>query len=259
MDINEFRLINVFTGEQALGNQCCVLRLEDLSNTSLLQQIAADFNLPATAFIQKVTANNYKIRWFAPLTEIELCGHGALAATHALKPTLNLSEVKLAYSGGEIIGKINTNTVSLKTSGFESEEVPVPDAVQQGFNEKVKNYYVSEGKHLVLLNDEESVAQMQPNWDALRAIDTFAYAVTAPSKEVDFVSRTFLPFIPELEDHATGSSHLVLAPFWANRLSKTELIARQLSKRGGEMICKIDNDLVEIEAQCVVFGKGNLL
>ena len=256
---NEFELINVFTSEKARGNQCCVLQLNDLSDSDNLLRIAQDFEFPATAFIKPISDGVYQTRWFAKEKEIGLCGHGSMATAWALKDQLKEgSSLTLKYKDGQIILKLEGNQVSLSAEAIPVTEVAIPEAIQTGFHNKVISYLTSENKHLVVLESATQVAQMKPDWEALRTLDTFAYALTATGTDVDFVSRTLLPFIDKLEDQATGSSHLSLVPYWAQKLGKQELTAFQLSERGGALTCEIDQHKVTLKARCSTFGNGTI-
>jgi PhzF family phenazine biosynthesis protein len=259
MKENEFVLINVFTSEKARGNQCCVVQLNDLSDTEKLLRIAQDFEFPATAFIKPVGELVYETRWFAKEQEIDLCGHGSIATAWALKEVLKEGKVlTLKYGKGEIKLSFTGDEVLLSAPSILAVESQIPEAVQKGFNEKVVAYLPSENKHLVVLENAKEVEQMQPNWEALRTVDTFAYALTAPGIGVDFVSRTLLPFIDKLEDQATGSSQLTLAPYWSARLDKKTLSAHQLSERGGALTCEVNENKVTLKARCSTFGKGTI-
>lgn len=255
----EFKLINVFTSATARGNQCCVLMLNDLSDEQRLLNIAQDFDFPATAFIKRMDDGIYQTRWFAKEKEIQLCGHGAIATAWALKDELGEEQsLSLQYNHGSLVLSFENAQVCLSSEAIVAEEAAIPDAVQKGFNGLVKGYFPSSNKHLVLLEKVSQVAEMKPDWEALRTLDTFAYSITAAGQDCDFVSRTLLPFIEKLEDQATGSSHLTLAPFWAERLHKSVLHAKQVSARGGELMCEVQNQNVILKAHCQSFGKGQI-
>src|SRR5690606_9076094 len=115
-------------------------------------------------------------------------------------------------------------------------EEPVPDLLPQALGIALKGYFVTSNKHIVLAEREVDIHKMKPDFSLLRTSKTFGYAVTAPGEKVDFVSRTLVPHVQQLEDHATGSSHAALVPFWSKRLNKDRLIAHQLSPRGGKFV-----------------------
>lgn len=261
MAANEFFLLNAFTGDNALGNQACVMFVDSLDDTAALQRLAADFNMPATTFLTP-HRGGFNVRWFAPDQEIELCGHGTVAATWVLTQIMGKpAPIRYNCSLGEISGEKEGDRVVIQADAIPCMASAIPEAVLKGFHYKPTAYYVSANKHLVLFSSEEEVRSMKPDWDTLRTSDTFSYAITAPSATgpYDFVSRVILPHISALEDQATGSAHLVLAPFWGARLGKTQLHAFQASARGGEMHCTLIEGRVRLSARCRPFAHGKLI
>lgn len=254
-------MVNAFTGEHAKGNQCCVLFIDDMENTAMLRQMAEDFNLPATTFLKRISEDTFQVRWFAPVGEIDLCGHGTIAATWVLNRCYGLNvPVVFQYSEGTLIGTASADGVFIEGDAIPCSESTIPDHITKGFHGLARAYFKSDGKHLVLFDTEQVIRAMKPDWTALRASNVFSYAITAQGDEVDFVSRVLLPHLPFLEDHATGSSHMVLAPFWSEKLNKSELLARQLSQRGGEMTCTFPSEnRVKLLANCKIFGRGSIM
>jgi len=260
MLLDEFYLINAFTGSKALGNQACVLFVDDLSNDDHLQRLAANFNLPATTFIKRESENTFSVRWFAPMAEIHLCGHGTIAATWAVyQEDPGLTNIIFNYKNGILEGSVSDGKVELKGDGIPAVETPIPDHVNRGFQGKAIAYFNTSNKDIVVFEHEREVVEMQPNWAVLRSSSTFGYILTAKSFSYDFVSRVMLPHLSFLEDQATGSAHLVLSPFWADRLQRSTMKAYQASERGGEVECVIEDGHVTLKAACKVFGKGNLV
>jgi PhzF family phenazine biosynthesis protein len=238
-----FAIINVFSNSitNALGNPSAVILLEEHMSEDKLQSIATELNQPATTFLWKTEKKNeFQIRWFAPDAEIGLCGHGAMAATVFLSnhfPELNDGDgFKLLKNNTIIEAGINSKNdhfIILENIARSHQQTP-PEGLEQALGQKVVEYYATENKHIVLLKNEESLAGMKPDFEALRKIDVFGYSVTAPSsKKDDFVCRTLVPHVQQLEDHATGSTQAVLVDFWAKKLAKSNLQSRQLSPRGG--------------------------
>lgn len=257
-----FYLLNVFTGQKALGNPCCVLFLEDLQDGPKLHGIAKNFNQPATAFVRNRGNDEVDIRWFAPESEIDLCGHGALAATQViLSGNPSQDSVVMHYGNGQLEGKREGGLVSILGDAIPCSEASIPDWLTGGFGEDVIGYFPSANKHIVVLREESAVVSMQPNWKPLIASGVFSFAVTARSERegVDFVSRVFLPQLDMKEDQATGSAHMVLAPYWSKVLGKNQLNAFQASARGGRMTCTVKGDRVKLTAACTPFGEGRMI
>lgn len=253
----QFQLLNVFTGPAARGNPCCVLAVDSLEDSAALQHLAADFNQPATAFVRARDDGGHDIRWFAAERELMLCGHGAAGAGLALTNG-DGDCVALHYAGGVLQLAREAGRMALSAPGIPARPAPVPAAVQAGLHGAAIGYFVTGDKDIVLLADAPGVGELVPDWDALATGECFGYSVTAPGIDCDFVSRVLLPRMAQREDQATGSAHLALAPFWAGRLGRAQLHARQLSARGGDLHCRVEGDTVTLLARCDTFAGGQL-
>ncbi|WP_296622443.1 PhzF family phenazine biosynthesis protein [Marivirga sp.] len=238
-----FAIINVFSKSaiNALGNPSAVILLDNKLSDDKLQSIATELNQPATTFLWETDKENeFLIRWFAPDAEIGLCGHGAMAASVFLSdqfPELasdngfKLLKNNITIEAG--LNSENKHFIVLDNIRRSNQQTP-PEGLERALGQKILEYYPTENKHIVLLENEQSMAKMKPDFEALRKIDVFGYSVTAPSSQKDdFVCRTLVPHVQQLEDHATGSTQAVLVDFWSEKLSKQELESRQLSPRGG--------------------------
>ena len=239
------KLISVFCeGSSFLGNIAAVIELEKAIETKEMQAIARDLNQPATTFIIPEKNGEKYIRWFAPDAEIPLCGHG-LAAAVAYYIELGQKMVSFNYSKGKVSGKSFRDgfEINIKKGSYLKEETP--NGLEEYLGADIIEHYSSTDKNIVLLKDEKTLKELKPNFSALAKLKPFGYAVTAPSDHVDFVSRTLVPKVQQLEDHATGSSHTVLVPFWAEKLGKNQLKTYQLSPRGGAFNCLVnDNEVI---------------
>jgi PhzF family phenazine biosynthesis protein len=258
-----FSLISVFTGpkENFRGNTAVVVLLDKEISESQMQQIAEDFNQPATTYIRKSEFENiYHIRWFAPDMEIGLCGHGTIAATAFLADDRANQSFTFLYKDGKLSGGTDSKGMcSIVLNAIYSEELPeIPETLKNALNIPIAGLYKTSDKYLVLTETEEHVKNMKPDFSLLKQLDIFGYAVTAKGNEYDFVSRTLVPHVQQLEDPATGSSHAALVPFWAERLSKRKLKAVQLSKRGGKFYCEIQDEMVTLKGFTAPLAEGVL-
>ena len=261
-----YKLIAVFDSpDQGFrGNTSVVIHLDDAPKNSAMAQIAADFNQPATTFLWDAgQKGHYQVRWFAPDAEIGLCGHGSLAAFAFLGEVVNeMKELHLHYPNGIIKG---ARIEEKKSAWMELEpipvqkELPVPELLKAGLGVNISAYYFTDNKNLVLLESEADLREMKPDFATLRKMDTFGYAVTAPGDHVDFVSRTLVPHVQQLEDHATGSSHAILMPYWAAKFGKESLKAHQLSRRGGEFYGSYRGGNVKLQGHYSVIAQGELI
>jgi len=254
-----FSLIQVFDNptENMRGNTSTVLLMDSALPDDTMQKIAADFNQPATTFLWPAEdEGDYYVRWFAPDSEIGLCGHGSLAAT----AFLGKKKVNLLYRQGAITGLYKENgecSLILDPIGNQGEASP-PMSLEPGLGIPIKGYYTTNNKQIVLVESEEALRFMRPDFAKLRESEVFGYTVTAPGDKVDFVSRTLVPHVQQLEDPATGSSHAALTPFWSEKLGKTKMTAHQLSKRGGLFNCEMKEGKVILSGNHSVLAIGEL-
>lgn len=245
------------------GNTATVVLLDHEMTSSSMQRIAEEFQQPATTFLWPADVkNSYHVRWFAPDAEIELCGHGSLAAIAYLRAETgpDIIPVSLHYKRGTIkVWKTKNEDYTISLAPISViEEITPPDGLAEALGLSIEGYFSTNDKYIVLVKDATSVINMQPDFVALRKFDVFAYAVTARGSETDFVSRTFVPHVQQLEDPATGSSHAALAPFWANIIQKNTLTALQCSQRGGFFHCNVSNGQVTLTGKGHVFANGNV-
>jgi predicted PhzF superfamily epimerase YddE/YHI9 len=253
-----FKIISVFIAPELgfKGNTSAVVKLDKPKAAEYMQQVAADLNQPATTFLWKQN-DKLKVRWFAPDDEIGLCGHGTLAALAFIDQE---KEIELHYNDGVISGnKYSDNRYVMALGAISSSEAGNPDqAIVKGLSTDIKGYFSNKNKNIVLLSDETTIRQLKPDFGILKNMNPFGIIVTAPGDNVDFVSRTFVPKVQQLEDHATGSSHAALIPFWASKLGKTKMTAYQLSPRGGKFVCELNGDKVLLSGEARTVAEGFL-
>jgi len=253
-------IISVFTAKNLgyEGNPAAVVLTRKPLEDQEMQQQAAKLGIPATSYIFIDKNENCHVRWFAPDEEINLCGHGAAAAGIFLSKYLKKPEITLHYKGGEIIVKVSKDTFSMRLEAIPVlkllPECPLP--LKEGLGIPILAIYETGNKHLILTDSESSVKNMNPDFKRLRDSEIFGYAITAPGDKVDFVSRTLIPHVSQLEDFATGSSHAMLVPFWSDKLNKSEMVADQLSKRGGRFISSISGNEVVLSGEFEMHESG---
>ncbi|MEX0884588.1 MAG: PhzF family phenazine biosynthesis protein [Cyclobacteriaceae bacterium] len=245
----EYAVIAVFTSPKLgfKGNPAAVVDLSKPLSGKVMQEIASGINLPATSFIHTDEAGKHHVSWFAPDQEIGLCGHGAAAAGIFLGSKLKKESITLYYNKGEISVILDKGFKMVLNSILLKKRIEVPQAIAEGLGIPILEMWETDNKHFILTDKESSVKNIEPDFDRLRDSNIFGYAVTAPGDMVDFVSRTFVPHVQQLEDHATGSSHAILVPFWAQKLGKRELVSHQLSSRGGLFKSTFENDRLTLQ------------
>lgn len=253
--------INTFVNSLFKGNPAAVCLLDKWLPDETLQTIAIENNLPVTAFLVP-HASEFSIRWFTPDYELNLCGHGTLAAAFVIfnylkysESTLNLLSIKAGLLNVQRQGDF----ITLNFPAKEMVVIPTPEAVASGLGASPTAAYQQDSERIILIFDnEEIIKNLQPNISILKMLPYRGIVVTAPGKTADFVSRTFYPHKTTVEDQVTGASHTLLVPYWSKRLNKIKLQAHQISSRGGELICEYRNQQVSISGKAVLYLKGDI-
>jgi PhzF family phenazine biosynthesis protein len=254
--------VDAFTDKLFGGNPAAVIPLNEWLDPSLMQQIALENNLSETVFIVSAVTKDadYEIRWFTPEVEINLCGHATQAAAYILFNHLNFDKPEISFSSLSGILKVTreADLICMDFPSWKPERLDIyPDELSTILdNTEIVGVY----KHrdlLVELMHEDAVKNCNPDFSLMKKhIDKMI--ITAPGKNVDFVSRFFAPGAGIDEDPVTGSAHSQLIPFWAEKLGKNDLHALQLSKRGGELWCEQKGDRVIMKGKAVFYMKGEI-
>ena len=254
-----YYVVDAFTDALFKGNPAGVCLLEDWPEDELMQNIAFENNLAETAFLVK-QEGDYALRWFTPVTEVDLCGHATLASACALMTRAHKSMQKVCFhtQSGELFVRREGNLFAMDFPRRMPVPCDAPKGIEAALGVKAIETHLARDL-FVLAENEDAVKNARPDFVKLSAIDGFlGFCVTAKGKDVDFVSRFFAPGAGIDEDPVTGSAHSALIPFWAERLGKTEMTARQLSKRGGTLYCKDLLNRVEIKGAATVYLEGEI-
>jgi PhzF family phenazine biosynthesis protein len=255
--------VDAFTDRLFGGNPAAVCPLEQWPDSRIMQNIAAENNLSETAFFVK-KGPGFEIRWFTPTVEVNLCGHATLASAHVILNHLDFKEEPIIFQSmsGELKVSKSGELLTLDfpaTPPEPLEQVPC----QWGSALNKEPYALYKSRDLVgLYESEDEVLAIKPDFEALSevltTVECLGMVITAPGKQVDFVSRFFAPLAGINEDPVTGSAHTTLIPFWAGKLNKNKLHAFQLSKRKGELFCQLAGDRVLISGKAVTYLKGEI-
>ena len=250
--------IDAFTSRLFGGNPAAVVILKEWLPDAVLQAVAAENNLSETAFVVP-RENTSLLRWFTPTIEVDLCGHATLAAGHVLLNYIYPAVRKVSFStqSGVLHVTREGQRLSLDFPARPGKRIDVSDALSAALGATPREAYLARDL-LAVFDTEATVRNLRPDFDRIAALDAFAVIVSAPGNEVDFVSRFFTPRGGIDEDPATGSSHCTLTPYWAARLGKTSLAARQLSSRGGELHCELHGERVLISGHTVEYLHGEI-
>jgi PhzF family phenazine biosynthesis protein len=250
--------VDAFTDRLFGGNPAAVVVLEQWLPDDVLASIAAENNLAETAYVI-LNADPMPLRWFTPKVEVDLCGHATLATADVLFRHRYPERESLSFQtrSGRLTVSRKGELLSMDFPSRPGKPIESSDEVAAGLGRRPQETYLA--RDLMAVYERESdVRELEPDLERIWAIDAFAIIVTAPGTEVDFVSRFFSPRAGIPEDPVTGSSHCTLIPYWAKRLGKTKLVARQLSRRGGELHCELRGDRVEIAGRAVEYLRGEI-
>jgi PhzF family phenazine biosynthesis protein len=230
---------------------------------AVMQSIAAENNLPETAFVLR-GREHLELRWFTPAVEVDLCGHATLAAAHVLfahtrAPSgASVARIEFQSKSGPLAVERDGELLVLDFPSRPAAACEAPEALVRGLGSAPLEVLGSRD-YLCVYAREEDVASLRPDMSLLAGLDRFGVIATAPgSGAVDFVSRFFAPGEGIPEDPVTGSAHCTLIPYWAKRLGKTKLSARQVSARGGELACELAGDRVRIGGRAVTYLRGEI-
>ncbi len=251
---------DAFSGRLFSGNPAGVVPLEEWLDEEIMQRIAMENNLAETAFFVP-HGDGYHIRWFTPEVEVDLCGHATLATAHVIFSHLGYigSEIKFSSRSGPLRVFREGKRYVLDFPADEFDPAEMPDGMQEALGGKDPMFcYMGKTDYMVVYEKQSDIEQMKPDFAKLAKFKARGIIVTAPGEWVDFVSRFFAPQVGVNEDPVTGSAHTTLIPYWSRQLAKTELTARQLSRRGGDVFCRNRGSRVEIAGEATTYLEGEL-
>lgn len=255
----KYYVVDAFADIPFHGNPAGVCLLDECIEDVVMQQIAFENNLAETAFLLKHNGY-YDLRWFTPKVEIDLCGHATLGSAFTLMNYVDpsLKHVDFHTKSGLLSVTRTGDTYMMDFPSRKAIPCIKPTVLEEALGVNVMATFQSRDL-LVLLESESEVANLHPDLSLLAEVkNSFAIIVTAKSSSCDFVSRFFAPNAGINEDPVTGSSHCTLIPFWSERLHKKDMIAHQLSARGGTLICKDCGERVSIGGTAVCYLTGNI-
>lgn len=253
--------VDAFSSGPFTGNPAAVCVLETWLPDALMQAIAQENNLSETAFVLPQPDGTFDIRWFTPQVEVDLCGHATLAAAYVLFHHAHVAPSSLEFQSRSGLLRVHRSEDGLYLDFPSDQLMPAPEPVsryEQVLQVPVQEAYQGRSDTLLILSNEALLRALKPNLHLMKDMPSRGFIVSAPGEEVDFVSRFFCPAVGIDEDPVTGSAHTTLTPYWANRLGKLQLQARQLSARGGWLTCKMKGDRVLIHGNCHVYMSGTV-
>jgi PhzF family phenazine biosynthesis protein len=254
--------VDAFTDTLYSGNPAAVCPLETWLPDATMQSIAAENNLAETAFFVR-EGDGYALRWFTPSVEVDLCGHATLASGHVvfrfLEPKRETIGFRTMKAGTLHVTRRGSEMLEMDFPARPAAPVAAPASLLAALGGKPREVLKARD-YMVVYDSAAEVSALTPDFAALAKVeDCWAVIATAPGNNgVDFVSRFFAPAKGIPEDPVTGSSHCTLTPYWADRLGKSELEARQLSQRGGSLRCTLQGDRVRIAGRAVLYLEGRI-
>lgn len=250
--------VDAFTRTVFSGNPAAVCPLLEWLPDSLMQEIALENNLSETAFFVP-EGDGYRIRWFTPAAEVDLCGHATLASAYVFFTFMDKTALRVGFASRS--GPLRVaRSGEMLTMDFPSQPpapCKAPSALVSSLGKTPKEVLSSED-YFVVYENEDDVRTLSPDMAGLASLDLRGVIATAPGSDADFVSRFFAPALGISEDPVTGSAHCALIPYWARRLGKDDLHARQISRRGGELFCRSMGDRVAISGRAALYMKGTI-
>ncbi len=250
--------VDTFTTRRFSGNPAAVMLMEAFPTDPVLRAIAAENNLAETAFLVP-DGRDYRVRWFTPTVEVPLCGHATLASAAVVMERLEPGRTNVIFSSasGPLPVRRTAAGYCLNFPARPSGRVALPAGLAEALGVVPVEVFGNQFNYMAVVESPEIVRGVAPDMPGIARIGRSGVIVTAPGEDgYDFVSRYFAPAKGVPEDPVTGAAHCMLAPYWAARLGKTTLRAFQLSARGGEIVCRLAGDRVELEGGCVFYLEG---
>ncbi|WP_420447651.1 PhzF family phenazine biosynthesis protein [Candidatus Palauibacter sp.] len=263
--------LDAFSDRPFAGNPAAVCPLEAWLEDDVLQKIAAENNLSETAFFVRDVASDdvasdetgFELRWFTPVSEVDLCGHATLASAWVILNLLEPDRESVSFetrSGELIVRRGEGDHLVMDFPARPAAPRDAPRALVEGLGAAPVEVRASDRDYLVILDAEDDVRKLKPDFARLRGLDRLGIIASAPGVSADFVSRFFAPSVGVPEDPVTGSAHCTLVPYWAERLGRGDapLEARQISARGGTLICRHLGDRVTIAGRAALYLSGEI-
>ena len=252
--------VDAFTDVPFKGNPAVVMPLDTWLPDSALQSISAEHNVSETAFFLP-DGDGWRLRWFSPTQEVDICGHATMASAVVLARHLSMKRDRYDFftRSGLLSVRTDGDRWELALPSQPPETIEMPDGLEEAIGATVQEVECYGPRYIARLVGADTVAALKPDATALSRLPKPALTVTAQGIDCDFVSRTFAPARGIPEDPVTGSAHCLLVPFWAKRLNKHAFHARQLSARGGQLWCSLSDSRVLVSGHAVTVAEGAMV
>jgi len=253
--------VDAFAGQVFQGNPAAVCPLHSWLDDSRLQAIAEENNLSETAFLVR-NVKGFDLRWFTPRCEVGLCGHATLAAAFVVFNELNWEARSLVFESrsGTLEVKRDGDLFAMDFPALKMVPCDAPSALLSGLSSPPQAVFRvdADQNYFAIYASEAEVKAIRPNLPQLEQLHPYGVAVSARGDNCDCVSRYFAPGYGIPEDPVTGSIHCALVPYWAERMNKRNIHARQISNRAGELLCDVCDNRVQICGRAVKYLEGSI-
>lgn len=253
--------VDAFTHGPFTGNPAAVCILTEPVTEETMQKIAMENNLSETAFITR-GKDEWLIRWFTPVEEVDLCGHATLASAYVVLNILEPQSEEVVFRSrvmGHLTVRKSGDRLELDFPADQTEKCELPAFISESLGTAPLESFMGRSDYMLVYKSEAEIRKMKPDFRKLAQTKSRGVIVTAPGDEVDFVSRFFCPQIGIDEDPVTGSAHTTLTPYWSARLGKLSLKAKQLSARGGYLECTLSGNRILISGYATLYLKGEII
>ncbi len=257
MKIKQYQ-IDAFATRAFEGNPAAVCPLESWLDDGILQAIAEENNLSETAFFVP-SEKGFELRWFTPVKEVDLCGHATLASAHVIFEILGYTKLTITFEtrSGDLFVERHGKLLKMDFPARPPAPCMLSEILLKGLGQRPVEVLAA-NDYMAVFDSEATVRAITPDQSLLSQLDLRGVIATARGTDVDFVSRFFAPKSGIPEDPVTGSAHCTLAPYWANKLGKNILSARQVSKRGGNIACEVNSGRVFLSGYAVTFMEAEI-
>jgi PhzF family phenazine biosynthesis protein len=253
--------VDAFTSRLFGGNPADVMPMENFPSDAVMQAIALENNLSETAFLVP-DGGEYRLRWFTPEVEVPLCGHATLASAAVVMERLEVGRNQVVFhtASGPLTVRRSASSYIMDFPARPSLQIAMPNGLAEALGAIPLEVWANSFNYMAVMESAQIVRQLTPEMPAVARIDRPGIIMTAQDDDgkYDFISRYFAPAKGISEDPATGAAHCMLTPYWAKRLGKAEFRAFQASRRGGEIICRLVNDRIELEGACIFYLEGEV-
>ena len=252
-------IVDAFTDKLFHGNQAAICVTDSWPDEALMMNIAQENNFSETAFIVK-EREDYRLRWFTPSGEIDLCGHATLASAYVIMNYNDQNSDTITFNtlSGKLTVSKRDGLLEMEFPAYELERVEVTDEMASALGVRPVEAYI--GRDLLcIFGDEEAVRNMKPDMTRVKELDGLLLHVSAKGRDYDCVSRSFAPKLGITEDPVCGSGHCHIAPYWSAKTGRNELTAYQASRRGGVLHCRVEGGKVYLAGNAVLYSVSELV